>query len=156
MSTGAGGPIVHPFRACELWIWPETRYLETRFPDGHRAGAMRDCELNNAAYARHLGYRSCWSALVGHEAAHTFLAEKMGHPYSPTLHAVAHDYRAGTAPYEARLYEEALTLSFERFCLLDEMAPVLTHPQIRFHLPAWRQEFDCLRATLMAMIPDAA
>lgn len=122
--------IVHPFGDCILRIWPNAQYVETVFSDGSSACATRECELNNLSYARHLGYPECWTAVVCHEAAHTWLAERMGHRASPTLWAVAHDYAPGTAPYEERLYEEAATLALERAANTGDVLPILLHPDI--------------------------
>lgn len=144
-------PAIHQFRGCELRIFPADEYVETVFwPDGATAGATRDSsEMGNVSYARHLGYRDCFEALVSHEACHTFVSEQMGHPYSPTLYAVARQYAPGTVPYEARLYEEAVVLSFERWANLREWAPVLDHTDIRFRLPRWLKQWEVLRGELM-------
>lgn len=145
-----GAPVaVYPFDGCELWIWPETRYLETRWPDGSKCGATRDCELNNLSYARHLGYPDCWTAVVCHEALHHLIAQYLGHPYSPTLWAVARGYEEGTAPYEARLFEEALVLATERWLNTGDLSPILDHPSIRFRLPKIRKAWEPIRADLL-------
>ena len=136
--------IVHEFDHCTLRIFPAAEYVETLFHDGRRAGATRDSsEMGNADYARHLGYPDVWTALVCHEAAHTWLAQQMGHRVSPTLWAVAHDYESGTAPYEERLYEEAATLAMERAANTGAVLPALLHPDVcddPGHLvTAWRR-----------------
>lgn len=145
MSTVA----VHPFRGCELWIWPADRYLESRWESGERCGATRECEMNNLSYARHIGYADCWTAVAAHEAAHHFTMERLGYPYSPTLWAVANDCGPGTAPYEFRIWEESVVLSFERWFNLNEWTASLGHPEIRFRLARWREEWEQVRGEIL-------
>lgn len=149
-------PIVHRFRASEVRIYPADQYLETRFPDGAVAPATRECELNNRAYAEHLGYPDCWTAVVTHELAHTLISERLGHLHSPTLYAVAAGYRAGTAPYEERLYEEALVLAVERYANTGEVLPILRHPDLRPHYGRWAREIRALAARLLSPTDEAA
>lgn len=142
-------PIVHRFRASELRVYPSTEYCETVFPDGTKAPATRECEVGNAAYARHLGYDDCWTALVEHEAGHTLLAERLGHLQSPTLWAVAHGYGEGCAPYEIQLWEEAAVLALQRYARTKEVLPILRHPDLRPHFSRWAWELRGLTARLL-------
>lgn len=148
-------PIVHKFRGCELRIWPEQEHVATVFRDGAVAPASRECELQNLSYARHLGYPDCWRAVVTHEAAHTHISERLGHLFSPTLHAVANGYMEGTAPYEMRLYEEALVLSIERFMNTGTVLPILRHPEVRPHFSLWARELRNIVRNLLDT-PDKA
>lgn len=127
----------YAFRNCEVRIFPETQYLETRFHDGSVAGATRECVLNNLTYAQHLGYPDCWTAVVSHEIAHTYISEQLGHPYSPTLFAVAHNYIDDTAAYEERLWEEALVLAVERYMRTGYLLPILGHPAVFKNFYGW-------------------
>lgn len=147
--------IEHEFRACTLRVFPETRYVETVFRDGTKAPATRECELNNLSYAKHLGYPDCWTAVVTHEAAHTLVSERMGRLHSPTLWAVAHGYEPGTAPYEARLYEEALILAIERYANTGEVGAVLYHPDLFPQFAPWACDLRRLAAKLLSL-PEAA
>lgn len=143
--------IVHRFARCEIRIFPESEYVETVWPDGARAGATRECsEMGNADYARHLGYPDCWTALVTHEAAHTLLSQKIGLPYSPTLHAVAHQYGPGTAPYEAQLAEEAVVLQLQRFARTGAVGWALRHREVRPHFSRWARDLRALSTRLLA------
>lgn len=147
----------HDFRGCQLRIFPEAEYVETLFPDGRCAGATRDGSvMANVDYARHLGYPDCWTALVAHEAAHTWLMERLGHPYSPTLRAVALGYAPGTAPYEERLAEEALVLAFERFAGTGVSLTVLEHPAIETRLHRLLMEWRMFTGRLFAQLESAA
>jgi hypothetical protein len=143
--------ITHQFRSCLFRVFPETQYVDTVFSPGLDAGATRECsEVGNASYAKHLGYSDCWTALISHEFAHTFLSEKLGRFFSPTLWAVANNYSEGTAPYEERLAEEAEVLSFERWVNRGELLAVLQRPEIAPHLYAWKEEY---RRLLIPLLP---
>lgn len=138
-------PIVHRFRGCVVLEWPDAPpngHLVTKWPDGRECGAGRDDTMQNVAYARDLGYVTVREALREHELAHTFLAELMGHPYSPTLRAVAEDFGPGAAPYDAQLHEEAVTLQFQRYLNTQEVGPALEHPAVRPHLAEWARRFQ--------------
>jgi hypothetical protein len=137
-------PIVHRFRECVVKEWPdasENGVLVTCWPDGRECSAARDCTMQNVDYAASLGYTSVRAALREHELAHTFLAENMGHPYSPTLRAVAENYGPGTIPYDAQIHEESVVLQFQRFLNTQEVGAALEHPAVRCHLGAWAWTF---------------
>jgi hypothetical protein len=91
---------VWSFAGCEVHEFPDrgdNGYLETRWPDGAMCPATRDHTMENATYAAHLGYTNVRDALREHEMAHTFVAEKLGFPWSPTLRAVADGFPPGSA-----------------------------------------------------------
>lgn len=140
---------VHRFQACEFRVWPEQQYAETLWPDGARCGATRECELSNRAYAEHLGYTECWTAMVEHEIGHTLVSERMGHPFSPTLRAVALKNAPGTAPYEEILAEEALVLALQRFMCRGDVLPILWHPDVEPHFREWAREIRHLTTQLI-------
>jgi hypothetical protein len=140
--VSAPAPLVWTFTGCEVREYPEqgeSGYLVTVFADGAECPATRDHTMENADYARHLGYAAVRDALREHELAHAATAEWLGFPYSPTLWAVAHDFGPGTAPYEQMLHEEALVLDFQRYMQTGEVGPALN--PYRLLAPGWRDEF---------------
>jgi hypothetical protein len=140
--VSAPPPIVWRFAGCEVHEYPDrdaNGYLETRWPDGAMCPATRDHTMSNVDYAAHLGYRSVRDALREHELAHTFVSEKLGFPYSPTLRAVADGFGPGSAPYEAQLWEEAVVLEFQRFMQTGDIGPALS--PWAWKADAWAAEF---------------
>ncbi len=132
------------FAGCEVHEWPDggaggNGYLETRWPDGAKCGADRDSQMQNIDYARHLGYFTVRDALREHELAHTYISEKLGFPYSPTLRAVAEGYGPGTAPYERQLWEEAVVLDFQRYMQTGQIGPALS--PYAWRVPGWAADF---------------
>ena len=143
-------PITHRFGACEIRLWPETEYAETVYPDDTRCGATRECEVGNERYATHLGYEGdCWTAMVEHEIGHTLISEALGHPHSPTLWAVAHDYGPGSPPYEEILTEEAIVLAVQRYSRRGDVLPILSLPHVEPHYRAWADEIRSLTERLL-------
>lgn len=135
-------PIIWPFSACEVREYPHEDahgYLETVWPDGEKCGATRGTEMYNLDYARHLGYTGVRDALREHELAHTFIAEKLGYEYSPTLRAVALKYAPGTAPYELQLAEEAVVLGFQLYLQTGRIG--LGFSPYAWRAAEWGEEF---------------
>jgi hypothetical protein len=141
-ATVSAEPLVWTFTGCEVREYPYADvhgYLETVWPDGATCGATRDGTMQNADYARHLGYPDVRHALREHELAHHAVAGWLGQPYSPTLRAVALGFAPGTLPYEQQLAEEALVLDFQRFMMTGEVGPALN--PYRLLAPGWAEEF---------------
>jgi hypothetical protein len=102
------------FQGCTVRIFPESRYLETVYRDGTKVPAVPHNTEVYAGNARKYGYGEDTFALCReHEILHTFLAEKMGLPHSPTLWAVAHDFPAGGPPENEFYIEEQMVLDFQ-------------------------------------------
>jgi hypothetical protein len=102
-------------RGVTFTIWPDQRYVETLFSDGHSMGATREDTPQNRAEAAEQGYHgvdAVWRSLVLHEALHSLTAAPLGHRYSLVLR---HECGAERHPYRLRLYEEACVLAVERF-----------------------------------------
>lgn len=134
--------VVHRFRGCEVHEYPDrgdNGYLETVWPDGAKCPATRDHTMQNTAYARHLGYQSVRDALREHELAHTFVAEALGFPHSPTLRAVADGYPEHGAPYERQLWEESVVLEFQVYMQTGAIGPALS--PYAWKVGVWAKEF---------------
>lgn len=82
----------------------------TRFPDGESlVTANRD---DQDAMAASLGYEGPWELNRMHDPMHSWLADQLGLPYSPTLHGVA---RSAPASTELATSEEAAVLALQRY-----------------------------------------
>lgn len=83
--------IVRRLGACTVRIFPDVPYLETIFAaDGAKVPAAPNHEPADVARAAALGYGGdTWQMTLAHEQLHTFLAQWLGEPYSPTLRGVA-------------------------------------------------------------------
>lgn len=101
------------FKNCCLEIEPG--FCRTVFFNGKSVDA---CPQDNDEYrqrALELGYGDDTAAMsLQHEAAHTFLSEKMRLEFSPTLWIVAHS----RTDYDRKQVgaEEAMVLAFQRYC----------------------------------------
>ena len=114
--------IEHQFRNCVVRLWPDERYMQTRFPDGTFCPAVPVLNAESQARARSLGYGEDLARMsVEHELAHTVLAEAYGLPHSPALWAVAH----GEAPPHNAQLEEATVLGLQRFGREKAWHPIL-------------------------------
>jgi hypothetical protein len=108
-------------------VFPETRYVETLFPDGFRAGATREPTAENLKEAEEQGYEGpdrCWRSLIEHELMHTLVARALFDRESIVLR-----YEAGAelAPYGRRLLEEGVVLSLQHFLNWHEMDEMLCY-----------------------------
>lgn len=93
-----------------LYVDHETRYARTTFADGTFVEARPQDDAAYRLTARELGYgEDTWSLCWQHEAAHSWLCERVGLPWSPTLFAVAHG-----ETFERASAEEAAVLEFQR------------------------------------------
>lgn len=113
--------IVRKLRGCEVWLWPRSYYLETRYSDGTVVKASPEDTASYHRRARECGYRgplATWHLCRDHEISHSLLAEARGMPFSPALWAVAH----GEPPHtEANGQEEWVTLSFQHWCVTGDL-----------------------------------
>jgi hypothetical protein len=104
------------FDNCDL-ILVTDEYAETRFRDGLTCPALFLVNDDTRKTARECGYGDTDDAVrqmhFEHEAAHTFIAEAMGNPYSLCLRRVAEKI-PWTFSYE-RDVEERATLAFQKF-----------------------------------------
>lgn len=89
----------HVFKNCSIggdteadgWPTYAVGYVETVFFDGSKAPARPHLTAHYRKTAERAGYGSNVGAYcMEHEIAHTFLAEALGQPYSPTIHDAAH------------------------------------------------------------------
>jgi hypothetical protein len=102
---------------CVVRVFPETRYLETVFPDAAKVSAAPQTVPSYRATAERLGYGDdVWALCREHEIAHTTLLQALGLEYSPTLWAVAHGAQRAIpgAPGEMEA-EEDLVLAYQRW-----------------------------------------
>lgn len=91
MSDSRGPTEVIQFKNCRADIYEHARYMETVFADGTKVPAQANDDAESVARAKALGYDDTWPMSKDHELLHTQLAEAEGLPYSPVLHAVAHN-----------------------------------------------------------------
>lgn len=104
-------PRVCVLRGCEVWIWDQARYLETRFSDGTTVPAAPEPTESYRQTARRCGYgEDVWGLTLAHEISHTLLATWRGLPASPVLWAQAHEERL---PVGETPKEEATVLAFQ-------------------------------------------
>lgn len=87
-------------------------YLVTEFPDGTKVKAAPNYDQDSFNRAHNLGYgRDTWSMSRDHEILHTWIAQLMDEPWSPTLWCVAHHCK----PEKGLFYrEECLVFDFQR------------------------------------------
>ncbi len=104
----------YQFRHCTVQITEhqQARHVATIFTDGTKTTAIPNDDPESRARARSLGYgqhpEAVWQMTRWHDLLHTVIAEAEGHPWSPTLHAVAHGY--DLAPGVAQLEERRVLL----------------------------------------------
>ena len=113
--------IVRRLRGCEVWLWPRSYYLETRFPDATMVKASPEGTESYRRRARACGYRghlALWQLCRDHELSHSILAEARGLPFSPVLWGVAHGELLSK---EASDQEEWVTLSFQHWANTDDL-----------------------------------
>lgn len=114
------------FNGCIVKVFPETGYTETRYDDNSFVPAMPNYDPASFFTANDLGYGVNTKLMtIHHEILHTFLAEKIGLPHSPTLWAVAHNFGSGCVPVEKQWEEEALVLSYQKYLNVAEVEPPL-------------------------------
>lgn len=108
-------PAAECFRIGEVVVYVNNDYriLVTVFPDGSFLDAIPHSTPSYKLTARELGYpddlEGCWEMCRDHELGHSFLAARVGLPWSPTLYAVAHG-----ETFERAAQEEAAVLAFQR------------------------------------------
>lgn len=123
--------------------WPEQQHICTVLPDGSEVPASPNHTEEDVARASELGYASTWEMSRDHEAMHTYLAHRLGLPYSPTLWWVAHQATVPMTPamQERFAAEEAMVMEFQR---------VLTGRESPGPLAAlWLPEARAIIATLL-------
>jgi hypothetical protein len=111
-TAGAGHGTYH-FAGCRVEVDAPRALCETIFPDGAVVRARPQATPSYRARAAQLGYGGDAAACSReHELLHCWLAEKCGHPVSPTLWAVAHRRRIDP---DSAGFEEDLVMGFQRF-----------------------------------------
>lgn len=101
---------------CTVRVWGSTRYLETVFPDGTKVSAAPDFERDGPT-AERLGYGGDEAGIVKlwlhHDVGHTFIAQKVGCKWSPTLYAVAHGEAEDILQFVE--HEERVVMAFQQY-----------------------------------------
>lgn len=103
-------------------VYLDDNYTETRFYDNSRVPALANNDPESLKTAKDLGYKDTAKMSREHEILHTFLSEKCGLPYSPTLWSVAHD-QENCIPVHVQYEEEAAILGFQKYlnlAVIDE------------------------------------
>jgi hypothetical protein len=101
---------------CTVKLDRENDYLVTLYPDGTKVEALPGKKLDYYETAEKTGYGVDIAALSReHELFHTLVSQAEGHPVSPTLWAVAHNFAPGTAPRNEQFKEEVRVLNFQSF-----------------------------------------
>lgn len=77
------------FDSCRVQIYGD--HVCTTFNDGYTLNATPQRHRDDHKRAYKLGYRSVEDMTREHDPLHTFLAHKMGLPFSPALYSAAHD-----------------------------------------------------------------
>jgi hypothetical protein len=115
-----------------------SEYVETTFYDGAKVPACPHRRNDYRRTAFDLGYGSDVARLnAEHDPVHTWLAHRMGLPYSPVLWAVAHD----ALHLDDYGREEDLVLAFQRCLNTGECRPPLQRlVDAGLHLPRLRVE----------------
>ena len=121
----------HRFEHCRVVINVTARWLSTTFSDGAELIAAPNMDAESIARARSLGYcgsdsYAVWAMTRDHELLHTLIAEAQGHPWSPTLHAVAHGYALAPGVVEQ---EERVVLFAQRLRNVG-LEPILGSSQL--------------------------
>jgi hypothetical protein len=124
------------FPSCRVDI--EDAYVETTFFDGAKVPAVPHERNYYRLTAYDVGYGSDVVRLnAEHDPLHTWLAHRLGLPYSPVLWAVAHD----TLHLGDFGREEDLCLAFQRCLNTGECLPALQRlVDAGLHLPRLRAE----------------
>jgi hypothetical protein len=125
---------------CEVLIDPGTRMVSTRFRDGLECVATRTDSDENRREAEDEGYigeDQVWRCLQDHELCHSLISEWLWQRPSPTLRHVAGGERC---EYGKQLYEEALTIAFQRFLNTQQIWPALG--QYAEQLTRWRARYE--------------
>jgi hypothetical protein len=124
------GELEYCFERCSVIIDPEGRTVSTLFEDGAEVLTCPNLDHESIARARSLGYRGSeeavvWAMTADHDLVRTLVAEPQGHPWSATLHAVAHGYALTSGMVEQ---EERLVLLVQRLANvgLDCVLPTLS------------------------------
>lgn len=108
------------FARCRVYIYPNG-WVETIFSDQSRVTAAPHDTPAYYAQAAALGYEGDSETAARamnreHDPLHSFLAERLGLPCSPTLWAVAHGEEL---PAEVSGREEAMVLQFQALLNAD-------------------------------------
>lgn len=127
-------------RFGETWVIQTPGYTTTRLPGGAEVTACHGSGYPMTADL--LGYPSVVELDKEHDAAHAFLAEKLGLPESPTLRWVAEGSDPACEP-EVVLSEEGLVLDFQHYLNdPDFWSPRFDPLVVDGHpLAQWREEF---------------
>lgn len=135
------------FKNCFVRAELNVGYTETVFADGSLVPAYPDGTPEQRLTSLRLGYGDDLARMCReHEVLHTWLCERFGLPYSPTLWAVAHGQQAGCAPRWAQEQEEALVLAFQA-CLNNasfDPGPLESIPTHGMNLHQLRREAEAL------------
>lgn len=108
--------LVATFRNCIVRMGYNGWYTETVFHDGTKVSATPTRTPEQMETALRLGYGEDVAALCReHEILHTWLCERFGLPYSPTLWAVAHGQGDGCVALHHQQEEETLVLAFQAY-----------------------------------------
>ncbi len=104
------------FKQCWVNVNFEDDYTETVFDDGARVQARPEDTSEYCFTVEQLGYGDrAADCSREHEILHTWIAEKFGLEYSPTLWSLVHEGSEGAIPEWARLQEEQLVCDFQRY-----------------------------------------
>jgi hypothetical protein len=126
---------------CEVSIDDTNRIVVTKFSDGKECLATRQDSDENRREAEDEGYEptadGVWQCLVTHEVCHSLVSEWLWQKPSPTLRHVAGGERC---EYGKQLYEEALTIAFQRFLNTQHIWPALG--QYAEQLTRWRARYQ--------------
>lgn len=102
---------------CIVVIDDDAHTVVTRFMDGVELLAIDDPSQENVDRAHEIGYPDTWGMNRHHDLVHSFLADREGKPFSPTLYHACHpDSPIGSDP-EERAREECKVLEFQRFVM---------------------------------------
>lgn len=83
---------VYEHRSCVQVVNHDARWMATCFPCGAEAPSIPQDTPTYRAEADARGYEGIdlWRYSLEHEWLHVWLAEKLGLPFSPTIHSAAH------------------------------------------------------------------
>jgi hypothetical protein len=126
-SRRVGTVVEIRLRGCKVLVWPERRYLETRFPDGCKVPAAPNFDEASRALALEIGYGdgpdATWNmSRFEHEILHTVVAEHLGQPFSAALWLTAHGAVGRRGVISG---EEGRVLALQAFLNLGTRSPAL-------------------------------
>lgn len=134
------------FKTC--WLHLDGSYCETVFPDGTRCSGTTGLDQpGQAESARAMGYPLTEAGLAQmlgeHDAAHTFISQKCGEPYSRVLWNLAHFREDELTPEQRRENEreERLAGAFQTYANTGALSPDLERVGTPEQLSEWKTEF---------------